>query len=163
MKVFIEPGIPTDGLQDGIREQRMVVTRNRESADIFVVTNPTHPGQRTHLISMLAGKYIVSSEFLENGGQGACLAFKPVIRIKRLVWITPKFEECHNTLCDIFRKLVGSESSKWVFLESLDRFKRETENRQQGHRRTWRTMEVICLCTKKEKRVDGDPGPFNQT
>ncbi len=109
------------------------------------------------MVCMMAGKCTVTIAFVKmNGHGGSVIQYKANLPTKRILWMTDRFKVAHFNLHKLIIDLVDSAGSKWSTLETFDQFRRETDRRQQGERRVWRTMEVIGLCTKSEKLESKD-------
>ena len=155
--VYFADGVDPDSMREVMTMHRMVRVHDRMVGEFFVVPDPSKPGQRVQMMAMMRGLHVVSPEYLQTSGErGVRISFKAALGIKRVFWMTPEFREAHETLGKIIEDLVNLVTSKWRMIVGREEFMRETDNRQQGPRRVWRTMDAICLCTKREKKHDAD-------
>lgn len=127
-------------------------------ADYFVVPEPSNCGALTRAVAMLRGGVLATPAFMESMGQkGSCLVLRGTLHQKRFLWMSPEFVARNADMARVIAGLLDLPVSKWQQLHNREAFRTHTSAREQGARRVWRTMEVIGLCTKREKRDDQEP------
>eukprot|EP00959_Pyramimonas_sp_CCMP1952_P284829 5954746-Pyramimonas_sp.AAC.1 len=87
---------------------------------VFVVADPSKPGQRAAWISALTSARLVVPEFVQtNGRSGACVVHKPAaITQRRKVWISDAFLAAHPRIGVIIDEARRLPQSKWIDLRT---------------------------------------------
>ena len=77
-----------------------MVAHNLHSGRIFVVSDPCNCREEVRFIAGLVGGLLATKDFVESKGlRGTALAFKPAIKSKRHIFVTPAFMRNHAQLC----------------------------------------------------------------
>ena len=94
------------------------------------------------------GAYITSSMLLKGVRHGGMVQFHSSTRVRRVVWVSADFAECHADLFELLTKAVAMPRSNWSMLEGqVDDFFAESRKRRDA-------LTVIALVSDLEKGLD---------
>jgi hypothetical protein len=147
--IFVDTDCMTSDLKKLLEDSSIAITEKREKADIFVVQDPSDPGQRTKWWAIIKGSFLVTpSVLLQNNGPA--IKYHAAMSTARRIWISPRAREKHSTLVEIVefavKKLPGS---KWKLVTgSLDEFVAFYKKAAKAHR----GCNMIGLVCKKEEK-----------
>ena len=128
--LFLEDGVTINGLPVLLTRGRMRLSSDRGTADVFVVKDIAHPGQRSTLHAVLGGCVVCSIDFLTSLGQsGPALVYKMAVAKKKSVWASDEFQAKHRVLHDIIKTRSGMPGSRWTALESKAKVLAEARKR----------------------------------
>jgi len=151
MTVFFE----SDAIRNDVDESAKrlgLIAGDRLTARLFVVADPTEPGERTRWAACLRGGLLATAAFVRgDGARGACVKQKPAILCKRSIWISTQFRDSHRALYDLVRQCVHG---RWPILDGRAAFEKKLEMNDRRSVRCRRTFDTIGLVTVSEKRKD---------
>ena len=154
MTVFFE----SDAIRDNVHESAKrlgLIAGDRLTASLFVVADPTEPGERTRWAACLRGGLLATPAFVRcDGARGACVKQMPAILCKRTIWISTQFRDSHRALYDLVRQCVHG---RWPILDGRAAFEKKLEVNDRRSVRCRRTFDTIGLVTVSEKRKDCIP------
>jgi hypothetical protein len=77
-----------------------IIVNDLHSARIIACQDPLNVLPKTRFFAGLLGSLLASEKFVETKGKvGVALAFKPAIKVKRLLFMTPAFVRDNTDLC----------------------------------------------------------------
>ena len=164
-KVFIETNVPDyAGAQTACRAQGMRLQTDRSDADIFVLADPSKPGQRSSWALVVGGGLAVTLEFIKScGANGGSIAYSAASAAKRHLWISPAFLRAHQELAMIVTQIAQRPNAKWtlVYGESvyLDLVCKHT-NRPAKQQRHYEAIALVTPALKAERRFSKVKGAF---
>ena len=102
-----------------LRERRITRTEFRSRAQVFVVASPSSPSARVQWVAMLVGGYVMNPDLLLTGS-GVAISYKAALKLRRQIWMTPRFREKHAgiALCITeAKKRFGTAGKKFKILK----------------------------------------------
>ena len=94
---------------------------DRTQADVYIVSSPAHPGQRTGWCVALRGGTLTTSEYLlSNGQNGAAIVFKSATRTEQKVFVTEEFIAAHPTISELLHVCGHQPRTRWRWLADMD-------------------------------------------
>lgn len=97
LPIYVDPGC------NAVVPNGAVLAPDLHSGRIFVVSDPCNCREEVRFIAGLVGGLLVTKDFVESRGmRGLALAYKPAIKTKRHVFVTPAFMQQHAQLCAEF-------------------------------------------------------------
>ena len=109
-------------------------------------------GQKGQLAAVLIGGCIVSPKFIEHAATaGTCMAFKPAIKTKRLVWVSEQFAARFPVCANILSSAISRAGSKWVRVDTVAKLLNLVRADLARPRRQQRRKEAIAIVTPEEK------------
>ena len=115
----------------------------RDKADVLVVADPAHPGQRALCTAALRGAFIVGP-LLDSG---PIIKYEQYMSRTRSVFVTDGFKASHAMLYDLITKCTASSKWKWIHTAA----DHTAAQAQAATRR--RPAEVIALGTRDDLRT----------
>ena len=120
------------------------VVGDRLDAKVFVMEDPSSPGERNSWLLGMLGGHSIDLTFLRTAGaKGVCFAWEPAVAIQRKIYICQGFSSAHPELAHIVRFASRSPSSKWKLLDDWETFMRYRHN----------GMSCIALTTRVSMNV----------
>ena len=163
--VFIELDVPDYvGAQTACQAQGMRLQADRSDADVFVLADPSKPGQRSSWALVVGGGLAVTLDFIKScGANGGSIAYSAASATKRGVWISPAFVRAHQELAAIITQTVQRPNAKWTLIygESvyLDLVRKHT-NRPAKQQRHYEAIALVTPVLKAEQRFAKVKGAF---
>ena len=134
-----------------IRAQRAHEATNRLRADIYIVDDVSHPGQRVQWCAFLAGRPLCTVEYVRSGGEtGVVLQYKASVANRRQIWISEAFKLKHVELYAIISTLGKAVGRKWISIDDGAVFMDLATRRAAAGR----PGEVVGFVTNAEKRSE---------
>ena len=100
-------------------------------AQVFVVRDPAKPGPLVRWAVTLFGGSLIDLAMLKNRGSdrpgGVCFNYDAAIRVKRRLFMCPRFVAAEPRIASLVRAAVDSANSRWKFAESWEEFAAATE------------------------------------
>lgn len=155
-RIFVEERV----LQEKDAEMRQLVhacngrlVQNRGQADVFVVLDVQHPGQRVTWHAMLGGHSIADVHFLESSGHaGVMFTYKAATNTTRRWYCSAEFARLHPILSGIIHAKANAPGSKWYALDAREDCIEWAEYCNQRKRAT----EVLAFVSEAEANAE-DP------
>jgi hypothetical protein len=112
--IFIDAGVRMnkDLLDQSLQKHQLRVCSLREHAGVFLLNDPSKPGQRCLWNAMLGGGVLMSPSFFATG-TGPLITYKKAMSTKRVVFITDQFTVDHPRLLAIMTARLRETSCKW--------------------------------------------------
>jgi hypothetical protein len=94
-----------------------IIANDLHSARIIACQDPTNVPPTTRFFAGVLGSVLGCQKFVETKGQvGVALAFKPAVRVKRLLFLTPSFVREHRDLCAELAEVLQLQDCCWQLL-----------------------------------------------
>ena len=147
LRCFVAPGISGVDMGPSMSKHGLVPEEHRVDADLFVVLNPSDPGQRIRWVAALKGARVAHPRYVISGGRrGACVKYHAAVETKRSLWISEDFRAKHATLADIVDACCAG--SKWKLLVSRAEFAATVSRSMRGKATAGKS--VLALVAKAE-------------
>jgi hypothetical protein len=114
-------GLDTEAVSQACRQRGINLTHDMDSADVFIVADPIHPGERIRMLSGAKGLLLISARRVIHD-LGPFLQLDRAMRLKRRLWATDAWQSKHPKLWAMIVSLARMRHSKWVLAPSLDNF-----------------------------------------
>lgn len=118
-RAYVDTGVGIDNNKRELAKLRtagMTRTLCREDAEVFVVHDVVHMGQRNTWCLALGGGIACDLEYMASAGsKGRCLTYSAAGRVRRDVFMSPGFLRTHPTLAQILIARTKHPSGKWVW------------------------------------------------
>ena len=94
-----------------------IIADDLHSARIIACQDPTNVPLTVRFFAGLLGGVLASQKFVETKGKfGVALAFKPALKVKRLLFLTPSFVAAHRDLCTELAQALQLQDCCWQLL-----------------------------------------------
>lgn len=94
-----------------------IIANDLHSARIIACQDPLNVPPKTRWFAGLLGSLLASPKFVETKGKfGVALAFKPAIKVKRLLFMTPQFVRDNTDLCREFAEVLQLQDCNFQLL-----------------------------------------------
>ena len=127
----------------------MTLVQDRAVADCFVVASPASPDVRTHIAASLSGGMIcdahyVKSRTTEDGVRGTAIAYQSALRLKRFVFLSPRFVASKPGASELVLNLIQRSQGRWKTLVTMEDLLARARNKSTK-------SQVIALLTTTEQ------------
>ena len=111
LPIYVDPGC------NAVVPDGAVLAPDLHSGRIFVVPDPCNCREEVRFMAGLVGGLLVTKDFVESKGvRGVALAYKPAIKSKRHVFVTPAFMRQHAQLCVEFSGILQLQDCNFQLL-----------------------------------------------
>ena len=87
---------------------------NRKNADIFLASDPAHPGCRTEWACMLRGATAISPAAMLTG-VGPAIGYHAALKVRLEMYISPGFQAAYEKVYRLIKDIAGKS---WKFMST---------------------------------------------
>ncbi len=144
--IFVEDECKNDELMDRLKQYGASLSQTRVGATVYVVRDPSLPGNRVKLCACLKGGFVMTPAL----HQGAVVKFESALQTKRNVYFSAGFCFHHPTLVRIIDEICSSiPTCAWKKIHEEDRYEELKSKAVQRKR----ALDVLGFSIQEEQQA----------